>query len=384
MSIDALRFPRVLAVVLACLSSIGCSIGGRSGDVDAGAPPPARDGGGNPSGADGGGIAAGADGSVPVSGKDAGPTAGIDAGGSVSTGYFPSGAIWYQDVSQAALDSESAQVIAGLGSFGWGNGGVFQIDFSIIVLHADSTTPMLDFTPTGDFYSPDCDQVPMPVPAGGAVEGEDGYACTQDGDCHLLVVHDPTRKLYEMWRANIVNGVFSGGCLVVWDLNKVYPPSERGEQCTSADAAGYAVAPLLFSADEVKAGEIAHAIRFILPNDRIRHGVYVHPSTHSTNPTKGDSGTPPYGAHLRLRADYPLASLPSDGARVVAKALQKYGMFLADGGQIALTAQSDRNTTAKWSGLLDPSDLSALKVSDFEMLEGGTRIPYTGDCVRSP
>ena len=69
---------------------------------------------------------------------------------------------------------------------------------------------------------------------------------------------------------------------------------------------------------------------------------------------------------------------------MVARALQKYGMFLADGGQIALTGRSDRTTTAKWDGLLDAHDLSSLAVTDFEMIDGGERIPYTGDCVRIP
>jgi serine/threonine-protein kinase len=64
--------------------------------------------------------------------------------------------------------------------------------------------------------------------------------------------------------------------------------------------------------------------------------------------------------------------------------MQTYGMFLSDGGTIALTAQSDRFTTAKWEGLLGPHDLSDLQVTDFEMIEGGTRIAYTGDCVREP
>ena len=38
--------------------------------------------------------------------------------------------------------------------------------------------------------------------------------------------------------------------------------------------------------------------------------------------------------------------------------MQRYGMFLADGGQITLTAQSDRFTTNKWPGLLDTRDLA--------------------------
>ncbi len=222
----------------------------------------------------------------------------------------------------------------------------------------------------------------MPVPAGGALEGEDGYRCSSDGDCHLIVEDRQRMRLFEMWRADIAGDVFRGGCLAVWDMTRVYPPSGRGEQCTSADAAGFPIAPLLFGADEVAAGSIEHAIRFILPNARIRRGVYLHPATHAGAPS-GPANAPPYGARLRLRSDYPVSSLPV-GAQVVARAMQRYGMLLADGGSIALTARSDRFTTAKWTGLLDTRDLSPLRPSDFEMVDGGTRIALTYDCVRNP
>ncbi len=296
--------------------------------------------------------------------------------------YFPPGAVWYQDVSTAALDSQSGQVIAWLqGAGGWGLGRM-QIDFSIEVLAASATTPLRSFIPTQDHYSPDCDVDPVPLPPGGALEGESGYECVSDGDCHLIVVQRSTNRLYEMWRANVIGGVFFGGCLASWDMSRVYGPGGRGENCTSADAAGYPIAPLLFSADEVARGEIPHAIRFILPNSRIRNGVYVHPATHSTGATSGPSSAPPYGARFRLRPDFPLNTLPNEAARVVARALQRYGMFLADGGNVVLTAQSDRFTTAKWQGLLGSRDLQAIQVSDFQMVDGGARIPYTGDCVR--
>jgi serine/threonine-protein kinase len=274
-------------------------------------------------------------------------------------------------------------VIANLDRAGWGSGRM-QIDFSIEVLDAGPSTPFLAFTPTADHFRPDCDLDPVPVPAGGALEGEAGYECRHDGDCHLIVTDRAQQRLYEMWRANIVGGVFRGGCLAVWDMSRVYPPSGRGEQCTSADAAGFPIAALLFSADEVAAGRIDHAIRFILPNETIRAAEYVHPATHGTRATKGPPDAPPYGARLRLRADYPLATLPGEGARVVARAMQRYGMLLADGGRIALTAQSDRFTRAKWTGLLGPLDLQALQPRDFEMVEAGERIPLTNDCVRNP
>jgi len=297
--------------------------------------------------------------------------------------YFPADAPWYQDVSTAPVDPESATVINWLASVGGWGGGRMQIDFTIEVLEADASAPFRSFIQTEDFYDPDCDAAPVPLPAGGALEGEPDYQCAGDGDCHLLVVHRPSNKLYEMWRANVVGGTFYGGCLAVWNMNLTYPAKGRGQDCTSADAAGFPIAPLLFSADEVATGHIDHAIRFILPNSRMRDQVYVHPATHSTFATSGPAAAPPYGARLRLRADYPVQNLPTAGARVVARAMQKYGILLADGGTIALTAQSDRFTTAKWSGLLGPLDLRALLVTDFQMVAAGDRYNYTGDCVRS-
>ncbi len=252
------------------------------------------------------------------------------------------------------------------------------------MLDATAQTPTQSFTPTGDHYSPDCDITPVPVPAGGNLEGEEGYTCDGDGDCHLIVHAPHEDRLYEMWRANIAgDGTFTGGCLAVWDTSAPYPEGGRGEQCTSADAAGFPIAPLLFSADEVAAGEIAHAIRFILPNNRVRALTYVPPATHGTN-TSGGPNAPQYGVHFRLRADFPLETLPSEGARVVARALQRYGMFHADGGQIALTAQSDRHTTASWEGLLSPQDLSSLQVTDFEVIHHGDDVAVTYDCLRTP
>jgi hypothetical protein len=336
------------------------------------------------------------------SGGDAGDAGGAvdapvvdSAPGAVGQGRFPASAPWYQDVSGAALDRESAAILAGLQARGgWGTGAV-QIDFSIEVLSAPTSLPGRTFEPTDDFFEPDCDHLPVPLPPGGRLEGESDYSCASDGDCHLIVVQGT--RLFEMWRANITGGqatggTFTGGCLAVWDLQRDYWQGQatsvsyaRGDQCTSADAAGFPIAELLFDADEVQAGEIRHAVRFILPNDRIRKGEFVRPATHSGagrgTPT---SDTVPYGARFRLRAGFDVARLPSAGARVVARALQRYGMFLADGGNIALTARSDSQTTAKWNGLLGPRDLNMLKVSDFEVIEGGPRIPLTLDCRRQP
>src|SRR4051812_49844887 len=114
--------------------------------------------------------------------------------------YFPADAPWYQDISTAPVDAESSTVINWLNGVGGWGGGRMQIDFSIEVLEADASAPFRSFTTTGDFYDPDCDYASVPMPGGGALEGETGYQCASDGDCHLLVVHRPSHKLYEMWR----------------------------------------------------------------------------------------------------------------------------------------------------------------------------------------
>lgn len=363
----------------------GTSAGGPGGRSGSGGRGP-RDGGtgGQASGGanSSGGSAAGGSGGSAAGGSGGSATGGSGGGGSQT--LFPPSAPWYRDVSGDPKAANSDAIINWLtNAGGWGTGRM-EIDFSLEVIHADASTPFVSWTPTSDWYSPDCDTDPIPVPPGGALEGETGYQCTTNGDCHLLVIDDANHRLYEMWRANEVGGAWQGGCLAVWNLTEAYPPSERGDQCTSADAGGFPMTALLFNADEVAAGSINHAIRFILPNSRIRNGVYLHPATHSTGSTSGGSNAPPYGIRLRLRADYPLSSLPNDGARTVARAMQKYGMFLSDGGNIALTAQDDRFTQAKWAGLLGARDLAALQTSDFEVVDEPTPIPYTGDCVRNP
>jgi serine/threonine-protein kinase len=299
-------------------------------------------------------------------------------------GYFTEPQFFNTVATGLPVSAASAAQIAALeAAGGWGNSNVMTIDFSIEVLTADASTPKRDFTPTSDFFSPDCDYAQMPVPAGGNLEGEIDYQCRNRGDCHLIVHHPIEQKLYEMWRADITGSTtrkFKGGCLAIWDETKAYTDVLRGDQCTSADAAGFPIAPLLFTADEVAAGLIDHAIRIVLPNDRIKRG-FVRPATHASS-TTGGIDAPAYGAHYRLRADYPLETLPSEGARVVARALQTYGAYHADGGQIALTAQSDRRTTAKWAGLLGARDLADLRVSDFEIVDHGALIPLTFNCIR--
>jgi hypothetical protein len=122
-----------------------------------------------------------------------------------------------------------------------------------------------------------------------------------DNDCHYLVVDTVNNKLYENYATVIDTNAktVQGACAVVWDLCQQYPDNLRGDQCTryssytfklhsfitnfndSTDAAGFPIAPFLVTADELAAGEIPHALRFIIPNQAIKEGFYIHPATHA-------------------------------------------------------------------------------------------------------
>jgi hypothetical protein len=304
------------------------------------------------------------------------------SGGTPQTGMgpFPSSAPFYQDISKAKLDPDSDKIMKALDAITWGDPDKrheIGIDFSFNINVAEATCPKRAFTKAKGYYSPDCDFAPVPLPTGGKGEGADNYECNVDGeDCHLFVYQGS--RYYELYKSSITGGVAAGGtftsmCLVVWDLTKDYwaptnPPNfSRGDGCTGADAADLPMAPLVLTKADIASGTIKHALRFTIDNNRIAAGVYVHPATHFGGPT-GGTDMMPYGARLRLRADYPLASLPNDNARTVAKALQTYGMYMADGGNIYVSASIDA------SDLINNSILSALKPSDFAMVDGGPRI----------
>lgn len=205
------------------------------------------------------------------------------------------------------------------------------------------------------------------------------------GDCHLLIVSKSEKKLYELYKANQTSAGLESACLVVWDLTKQYGDSLRGEQCTSVDAAGLPVSAFMVSADEVKSGAVNHALRFILPNENMQRRVYVHPATHAGAPSNPSAHAPPYGVRFRLKASFDESKLATEVARVIARALKKYGMVLSDGGNIPVTIQNDRFTQAKWADVgVDTLSLSRLLVTDFEVVGLGARIPLTYQCVPTP
>ena len=298
---------------------------------------------------------------------------------------------WTKDVSGLAKSTRSDAIIAQLiASGGWGGGNRLRADFSIALLTADAATPRRTVTaPSGGycFGGPDCDALPLqvPLPVSGNTEGSANYVCdTANNDCHVLVYERDQRKLYELYQATQAGAGFTAYGAFVWDLNKQYGDVLRGDQCTSADAAGLPIAALLPTADEVAAGVVPHAVRFILPNARMKRQVYVRPATHAGGPSSPSADAPPYGVRFRLKASFDETPY-SANARVIIRALKTYGMILSDGGNIALTFADDRLSAAKWASLgITASTFDPIQVSDFEVVDLGPEIPLTFNCVRAP
>ncbi|TCK27275.1 hypothetical protein [Pseudonocardia endophytica] len=316
----------------------------------------------------------------------AAPSTGAPAAGA---GLFAGSQPWTVDVSGAPASDRSAAVLAALNaSGGWGNGNVFQVDFAMPVLTADPATPRQTVVGAENYCDggPDCDPVPaeIPVPGGAHLEGSDDLTCdAANEDCHLLVADPGQRRLYEIYQGTGDGERITAKGFFVWDLDRTYDDLLRGPQCTSADAAGFPIAALTPTADEVASGRIDHALRFVLPNDRMKAGVYVPPATHAGGPENADPDAPPYGVHFRLRPDLDLSSY-NPAQQVVLRTLQTYGMYLSDGGEIALTFAADRNATAKWADLgIDARSFAGLTVDDFAVVDHGPEVPSTYACERN-
>ncbi|MEO5624877.1 MAG: hypothetical protein ABIQ70_02570 [Dokdonella sp.] len=318
-------------------------------------------------------------------------------------------AIWNVDVSQAQLRTNSAPMMTHLAAFsslGWGDARNFdfQIDFGMYVLHANASTatqPIVAYPDEASYYAPDCDATgsPFPVPAVGGIEATDPPSLTfcdaDNEDCHLLVVNDATKVLFESYATESAGASgMQSICGLRWDLTKAYPRYGRGEHCTSADGAGFPIAPLLFNADDVWAaaqtqGDLGHAIRFILGNNRMANDKYVHPASHGTLATSDTNvNAVPYGSRLKLKQSFNVNAFSSkESVRALLRTLKKYGMFLSDGGGIPLTAEADNFTTHKWADVdvgIDSHSLFGIRPTDFDVVEAGDLMTVTYDCVRTP
>jgi hypothetical protein len=235
---------------------------------------------------------------------------------------FPANNPWNQRVDKLPVAANSAQLIASIGldspvhaDFGSGkwDGGPIGIPFDVVSNKTRLSHVSFD-------YADESNRVRYPIPPHVQIEG----GTHASGDRHAILVNRSTCRLYELYDLQHTSHGWTAGSGATWSLRSNHL---RPAGWTSADAAGLPIFPGLARWDEVSRGVINHALRFTAPETR---KAYVYPARHYASDST-DPSLPPMGLRVRLKASVNIASFPPQ-ARVVLRALQRYGMILADNG----------------------------------------------------
>jgi hypothetical protein len=237
---------------------------------------------------------------------------------------FPRSSHWNQRVDRLPLHPNSSAIVRSIGldehvhaDFGSGRweGGPIGIPYTTVSSRQRRV-------PVGFEYADESDRGRYPIPRNAPVEG----GRSSDGDRHVIVVDRGRCRLHELFAAYPVDGGrrWRAGSGAVWSLrsNRL-----RTAGYTSADAAGLPILPGLARYDEVRRGAIDHALRFTARRTR---RAYIYPARHFASDLT-DPDLPAMGQRLRLRRDYDVSRFPRQ-ARLVLRALKRYGMILADNG----------------------------------------------------
>lgn len=241
---------------------------------------------------------------------------------------FPADNVWNTPVDDLPLEPNSATYVDAIGAdapmhpdFGsgdWPPGSGAPIGIPYVDVPGDQPAVPVAFVD----YGGESDPGPYPIPPNAPIEG----GPDSDGDRHVLVLDRERCLLYELFDAYPQDGGawWEAGSGAIFDLGS---HALRPAGWTSADAAGLPILPGLVRYDEVASGAIDHALRFTAPQTRDE---YVWPARHFASDLTGE-GYPPMGQRFRLRADFDTSSY-SPEVQVILRALQRYGMMLADNG----------------------------------------------------
>lgn len=269
---------------------------------------------------------------------------------------FPSNNWWNTDISNYPLDPRSDAYVAALpGNLhpDFGSNPHYGIPFNIV----PSTQKKV---PVRFHYQSQSNPGPYPIPPNAQIEG----GRRASGDRHVLVLQRGKCKLYEMWDAYPHGGgkrwTAGSGAIFPLNTNKLRPNG-----WTSADAAGLPILPALVKCAEVPAGVIEHALRVTFT--QTQQG-YIHPATHYASNSRKKT-LPPMGLRIRMKASYDISHITGQ-SYVVAVAMKKYGMFVADNGSNWYFQGEGGKASTCWNDT-DLDQLKNVPNTAFEVVKTG-------------
>ena len=250
-------------------------------------------------------------------------SAGTPVPGAPSCPMFPADNVWNTDISGLPVDAHSAAWLSSMNSAttnlhpDFGPSGDPSNPYGMPYTVVSPSHPVV--TPTF-FYASESDLGPYPFGADTPIEG----GAHSTGDRHALMVNPATCTLYELAGATYGGSGSSAVSGAVWNLNS---NALRPSGWTSADAAGLPILPGLLRYDEVVSGAVTHAIRVTAQSTDTS---FIWPARHQAG-SSSNPNVPPMGARFRLKANFDVSTY-SPPARVVLRAMQHYGLIVADNG----------------------------------------------------
>jgi len=269
---------------------------------------------------------------------------------------FPADNIWNTDISNLPVEVHSAAWLATMDASttdlhpDFGSSGDPSNPYGMPYIVVPPAHPLVNIAFD---YATESD--PGPYPFGPETPIEGGQSST--GDRHAIMVNPATCTLYELYNASYSAGGSTAGSGAIWNLHS---DALRPAGWTSADAAGLPILPGLLRYDEVLSGQVTHAIRMTA---QLTDTSYLWPARHKAG-ASANPNYPPMGARFRLKASFDISGY-SPQAQVVLRAMQHYGLILADNGSNWYFGGTADNA---WPALLI-AELKTVPASAFEAVD---------------
>lgn len=278
------------------------------------------------------------------------------------TRLFAASSPFYDSIpASATIDPNSSVMVSSLVDQAKQAFQIVVKEWSVSVYYVDASTEKHDVKLTAR-WSPKKKMVNVPIPDFAEPDPE------KDGS--MVVIDEASGCIYDFWEMRYKNGRWKAawGNALPLNSNGIFPKG------FSARGSGFELLQGVIWPQELEAGVIDHAL--IFSYDHTKAGGPVAPATESDG-TTSDAWAIPEGALVRLNPALDLNTLGLNSYEMmIAKALQKYGMYCADdGGGISLYAVNPISCQSNpYAGIWGDQtyvNMSKIPVSEFQVMNLG-------------